>query len=176
MASESATYAARASAAQHRPTFHLRKDAPLYVGIESFEDTAVSGFTDILATNGEWPKNLCAATRVRAVDLRSAQRACAALRKNALTHASPLLLDVEVSLDPDPTVARARAEHTGSEPGERPCLRYVGTPVGLATLIADIHILGIADGVMLIPLVKEPARDQHLCGMLTLLGVFVCEE
>lgn len=34
-------------------------------------------------------------------------------------------------------------------------LRYVGTPSGLAGLIADLYTLGLIDGAMLIPLVAD---------------------
>ncbi|MCV7054312.1 hypothetical protein [Mycolicibacterium gilvum] len=34
-------------------------------------------------------------------------------------------------------------------------VRYVGTPIGLAGLVSDLHALGIADGAVLLPMLPE---------------------
>ena len=56
-----------------------------------------------------------------------------------------VLIPVYMELDP-----RSLTLAGGDEP-DRQTLLYVGTPAGLAGLIADIHALNIADGAVLIP-------------------------
>jgi alkanesulfonate monooxygenase SsuD/methylene tetrahydromethanopterin reductase-like flavin-dependent oxidoreductase (luciferase family) len=95
--------------------------------------------------------------RIRASDLRDAARKAAMVRADATAegHRPPVLIDVEVVIDRDAASARktlATLESTPEGP-PRP-LRYVGTPRGLAGLIADIHVLDIADGVVLLPLAE----------------------
>jgi hypothetical protein len=50
-------------------------------------------------------------------------------------------------------------------------LRYVGTPRGLAGFIADVHTLGIADGVTLLPLRAADNADRIINDVLPTLGL-----
>jgi len=88
--------------------------------------------------------------RIQAVDLRDAARKANALRAAMAEKGnSPdgLYLDIEVVIDTDAASAfRSFEGQTGASPAS---LRYVGTPRGLAGLIADVQRLGIADGVIL---------------------------
>ncbi|RYF59237.1 MAG: hypothetical protein EOO27_09920 [Comamonadaceae bacterium] len=66
-----------------------------------------------------------------------------------------MLLDVEVVIAPIARQARATQSllsDRGRISESSSTIRYVGTPEGLATLIADIHAAKVADGVTLIPL------------------------
>ena len=45
-------------------------------------------------------------------------------------------------------------------------LQYIGTPVGLAGLIADIQAAGVADGVTLLPLSLPRVLEQLVDGTL----------
>ncbi|MGU3502982.1 hypothetical protein [Mycobacterium sp. C31M] len=88
--------------------------------------------------------------RINATDLRHAARQSAALRADAraLGEDEPeVLLNIAVVIDRQAKTAHASAagqESTGA------AMRYVGTPRGLAGLIADVRRLGIADGVVLL--------------------------
>jgi hypothetical protein len=108
--------------------------------------------------------------RIQAVDLRAAIRKSAMVRADAATRGRPVLVDVEVLIDRDAASARntlAALDATG--PPET--LRYVGTSRGLAGLIADIHILNIADGVMLLPLTQADVVDRIVDEVFPLLGL-----
>ncbi|WP_458317646.1 hypothetical protein [Mycolicibacterium brisbanense] len=94
--------------------------------------------------------------RIHAVDLQDAQRRAASQR--AAAPERPVLLDIEVLIDRD---ARAAFEALGDVPAGS-ALRYVGTPRGLAGLIADVQRLGIADAVVLKPLGDSPVADLML--------------
>jgi hypothetical protein len=83
------------------------------------------------------------ASRIQAVDLRDAERKARALRADG---ADEVYLDIEVFVAADALAALRSADHAQSSSGT---MRYVGTPKGLAGLIADIRTLGIADGVVL---------------------------
>jgi hypothetical protein len=54
-----------------------------------------------------------------------------------------------------------------------PALRYVGTPRGLAGYIADLHTLGIADGVTLLGLRATENADRLINDVLPMLGLDV---
>jgi hypothetical protein len=95
--------------------------------------------------------------RVHAADLQAAQRRSAAIR--AAAPDSPVLLDIEVLIDRDVQSAFAALDGVPASAG---ALRYVGTPRGLAGLIADVQRLGIADGVVLKPLADSPVADLML--------------
>ena len=93
--------------------------------------------------------------RVEASDLRRAQRIGAQIRAGAAVDGrkASVVLDIEVVVDDDAPAARRRlaaAVDTGNE-GSPKTVRYVGTANGLAGLIEDVYVLGIADGVALIP-------------------------
>ncbi|WKG03172.1 hypothetical protein [Mycolicibacterium sp. HK-90] len=94
--------------------------------------------------------------RISAVDLQDAQRRAAIQRVAAPEQ--PVLLDIEVLIDRD---TRAAFDALSAAPASS-ALRYVGTPRGLAGLIADVQRLGIADGVVLKPLNDSPVTDLML--------------
>jgi len=50
-------------------------------------------------------------------------------------------------------------------------LRYAGTPRGLAGYIEDLHTLGIADGVTLLPLRAADNADSIINDVLPMLGL-----
>ena len=104
--------------------------------------------------------------RVRAADLQGAQRQSARLHD---TQGCTVFVDVEVLVDSDIRAAMRAAEQLG--PGS--ALRYVGTPRGLAGYIADLHTLGIADGVTLLPLRKADSADRMINDVLPMLGLDV---
>jgi hypothetical protein len=99
-------------------------------------------------------------TRIQAVDLRDAARKADAVRADG---AAEVYLDVEVLIDTD---AAAAFRALGSQP-ESGWLRYVGTPRGLAGLIADVQRLGIADGVVLVTPDQERVVDLMMAELLT---------
>ncbi|TDO18084.1 hypothetical protein EV580_1265 [Mycobacterium sp. BK086] len=102
-----------------------------------------------------------AVERVRATDLGEMGRMSARLRR-----AHPgvdVVADIDVVIAADARTARALAGGAHDSAGHT--LLYIGTPSGLAGLIADIHALGIADGAVLIPRaagVAELIRDAVL--------------
>jgi alkanesulfonate monooxygenase SsuD/methylene tetrahydromethanopterin reductase-like flavin-dependent oxidoreductase (luciferase family) len=94
--------------------------------------------------------------RIRAHDLRDAARKTAATREDRPD--VDVLVDIEVVIARDARTARAivresDVHHAGDT------LLYVGTPAGLAGLIADIQALGIAEGAVLIPLAGVGVAD-----------------
>jgi len=100
-----------------------------------------------LADGVRWDRD-GAAERVRATDLGEIWRKSARLR---LEHPDvDIVADIDVVIAADARTARALLDGVVDENGDRAML-YVGTPSGLAGLIADIHALGIADGAVLIP-------------------------
>jgi hypothetical protein len=100
--------------------------------------------------------------RVQATDLREAQRRTAEIRSDVAEHGGDpaaliVLVDLEVMTACDSRGARkelARLDSMLSAPRTPASLLYVGTPTGLAGLIADIHAVNVADGVTLLPLVQ----------------------
>lgn len=109
--------------------------------------------------------NVPAAQGVRlcATDLRSAARKAAAIRAD--DENVPVYLDIEVLVERDTASAfRALAElaEPASEPKTPKPLRYVGTPRGLAGLIADVQRMGIADAVVVVPLGSCRVADLML--------------
>jgi hypothetical protein len=103
--------------------------------------------------------------RLHAVDLQDAQRRADALR--AAAPEQPVLLDIEVLIDRD---SRSAFTAFDGVPASAGALRYVGTPRGLAGLIADVQRLGIADGVVLKPLAGSPVTDLMLDELAPGLG------
>lgn len=88
------------------------------------------------------------AHRIRGVDLSDVARKSARAR-----HTDPqadVVADIDVVIAPDAATARRLRDESASESDGRAIL-YVGTPAGLAGLVADIYALGIADGAVLIP-------------------------
>jgi hypothetical protein len=94
------------------------------------------------------------AVRVRAVDLRGVTHRAAAARADH--PGAVVMVDIDVMIAEDAHSARDTLADAGQARSDT--LLYVGTPTGLAGLIADIHALGIADGAVLLP-VTEAARD-----------------
>ncbi|CAN5711408.1 hypothetical protein BH09ACT8_BH09ACT8_44650 [soil metagenome] len=93
------------------------------------------------------------AVRVSAPDLQQAQRARARLRRDEPV---PVVLDITVLVAEDYRSARRGMsvvhEHAPTS------VHYAGTLDGLAGLIADIFVAGVADGVTLI----AAAADQDV--------------
>ena len=111
--------------------------------------------------------------RVRAADLQGAQRESARLRAEAGREGCTVFVDIEVLVDRDArTAISAAAQVQASSPFDS-VLRYVGTPQGLAGYIADLHTLGIADGVTLLPLRASDNADRIINDVLPMLGLDV---
>ncbi|MGU3497785.1 hypothetical protein [Mycobacterium sp. C31M] len=105
--------------------------------------------------------------RVRAADLRSLSSQVAAIRAHSPT--AGIVVDIDVMIAHDAAAARAALARRGGHDGRT--LLYVGTPIGLAGLIADIHALGLADGAVLQPLddgVPDLIRDAVLPELRTM--------
>lgn len=103
--------------------------------------------------------NLCTdarGVRVKAADLRDATRRSEAIRAEST---EPVLLDIEVLIDRDARVALAAFD---ALPPSSDRVRYIGTPRGLAGMIADVRALGIADAVVLVPLADCPVGELML--------------
>jgi alkanesulfonate monooxygenase SsuD/methylene tetrahydromethanopterin reductase-like flavin-dependent oxidoreductase (luciferase family) len=77
-------------------------------------------------------------------------------------------VDVEVLVETEVRAALQAAERVGPTSA---ALRYVGTPQGLAGYIADLHTLGIADGVTLIPVRAADSAQRIINDVLPMLGV-----
>ncbi|UTT49032.1 MULTISPECIES: hypothetical protein [Rhodococcus] len=123
-----------------------------------------------LGRAGDPPLDLSAdapnVVRVRAADLREAGKLRDRIRAEAAEEGREpdsvtVLVDVEVVLASDARTARTRRTRPEATRGEADTLSYVGTPHGLAGLIADIHAVQVADGVTLIPL-AAPFTVEHL--------------
>ncbi len=104
--------------------------------------------------------------RVRATDLRDAGKIRDRIRSEATTEGRDpesvtVLVDLEVLVHPDARAARRHARIESTACREPRTLSYVGTPEGLASLIADIHSVGVADGVTLVP-APAPFTVEHL--------------
>lgn len=84
--------------------------------------------------------------RVRGGDLREVSRRATAARRDH--PGCEVVVDIDVIIAADDRTARAL--QGGGDDGSDTLL-YVGTPAGLAGLIGDIHVLGLADGAVLIP-------------------------
>ncbi|MBB3605965.1 alkanesulfonate monooxygenase SsuD/methylene tetrahydromethanopterin reductase-like flavin-dependent oxidoreductase (luciferase family) [Mycolicibacterium sp. BK556] len=109
------------------------------------------------------------AERVRAADLGEISRKSARLRRD---HPGvDVVADIDVVIAADARKARALYDCVSSETDDHTML-YIGTPSGLAGLVADIHALGIVDGAVLIPRVPGAAeliRDAVLPALNTML-------
>ena len=118
-----------------------------------------------LVPHPETPHHDASVVRIKASDLREAQKTTEHLHDSA-THANgerpSVLLDVEILLAEDARAARAELALLDAGlcvPEPPSTIRYVGTPKGLAGLIADITVVGVADGVTLIPLATAGTAD-----------------
>jgi alkanesulfonate monooxygenase SsuD/methylene tetrahydromethanopterin reductase-like flavin-dependent oxidoreductase (luciferase family) len=92
--------------------------------------------------------NDTAAERIRGVDLSDIARKAASVRRNQPD--VDVVADIDVVIAVEACAARAILNLDADETGDSTLL-YVGTPPGLASLISDIHALGITDGAVLIP-------------------------
>lgn len=90
--------------------------------------------------------------RISAPDLKQAQRLCHSIRRSR-REPSAAVLDVYVHIEAD---SRSARKHFASLQTSS-AVSYAGTPEGLAGLIADIYLAGVADGVTLIPV--SPTAD-----------------
>lgn len=120
------------------PSFDIAPRGPLQIGIATVGD-------------GDWVDWLTspADIRVRGADLREVARRSAAARRDH--PGCSVVVDIDSVIASDARTARSPAPVTDPHRTEETTLLYVGTPAGLAGLIADIHVLGIADGAVLIP-------------------------
>jgi alkanesulfonate monooxygenase SsuD/methylene tetrahydromethanopterin reductase-like flavin-dependent oxidoreductase (luciferase family) len=122
-------------------------------------------------TEPEGPLDLVAdpptVVRIQAVDLRDAQRIRAGIRSDAIAAGRDpdtisVLLDIETLVAPTAFEARIElAQLDAVQPHESSAVTYIGTPSGLAGLIADIAATEVADGVTLRPL-ELPASLEHI--------------
>lgn len=103
-------------------------------------------------------------TRVRAADLRIAQKQRGYLRAEAeRAGREPGAVALEVDVVIDELAATARASYTPSgEAGQG--ITYVGTPSGLKSLIEDVYAAEVADAVVLRPV--GGARTEDLIATL----------
>ncbi|MGH3957332.1 hypothetical protein [Mycobacteroides salmoniphilum] len=109
-------------------------------------------FTDDAAGWRELTNGAGVTARVNAPDLKQAQRARHSLR-TARKDALAVILDIYVHIEAD---SRSARKHFASLRVPS-AVSYAGTPEGLAGLIADIYLAGVADGVTLIP--ASPTTD-----------------
>jgi alkanesulfonate monooxygenase SsuD/methylene tetrahydromethanopterin reductase-like flavin-dependent oxidoreductase (luciferase family) len=86
--------------------------------------------------------------RIRAADLGEIWRKSARLRRERPD--VDVVADIDVVIAADARAAWALLDSADGDSADHTML-YVGTPTGLAGLVADIYALGIADGAVLIP-------------------------
>ncbi|NMN96889.1 hypothetical protein [Antrihabitans stalactiti] len=128
--------------------------------IELTSTTEIDGPLDLVAD----PPTV---VRVRAADLRDAQRLRAGIRADAIAAGRDpdtisVLLDIETLIAPTAFEARIElAQLDAVQPHPSATVTYIGTPNGLAGLIADIAATEVADGVTLRPL-ELPASLEHI--------------
>jgi hypothetical protein len=131
--------------------FDTARTRPLRMGIEL---SATQPWIELTAHRGGIDGPVDTPLRVQASDLRDAYQKVATVRAEVGNEVLTML-DVEVMIAHDSRSARTSLAILDSalRTVRRPAsMLYVGTPSGLAGLIADIHTLGIADGVILRPL------------------------
>ena len=90
--------------------------------------------------------------RLTAPDLQEAQR-----RRRRLPADVPVILDVAVSVADDSRTALAAIS---AQDGPK-TVQYVGTVDGLAGLVADLYVAGVADGVTLIAATPDGDVRPH---------------
>lgn len=99
----------------------------------------------ITETGGAWTELTAGerpVVRLSAPDLQEAAR-----RRRRLPSDVAVVLDLAVSVADDPRTALAAISGHDDAGG----VRYAGTVDGLAGLVADLYVAGVADGVTLIP-------------------------
>jgi hypothetical protein len=135
-------------------------------GNESDDQRALRVFTAD-ATDAEWVELTSGqqlAVRVSAPDLQQAQRARARLRAEAPV---AVVLDITVLVADDYRSARCVMSAVAADsPAE---IQYVGTLDGLAGLVGDIFVAGVADGVTLIS--ATPEQDIRAVAQAMLLRI-----
>ncbi|MBJ8346001.1 hypothetical protein [Antrihabitans sp. YC2-6] len=104
--------------------------------------------------------------RVRAADLREAQRLRAGIRADAVAagrdpDSVAVLLDIDTIVAESADSARSELAQAGSPQGR--AISYIGTAKGLAGLIADIRAAEVADGVTLRPLAGPGTLEFIVC-------------
>ncbi|QYB00161.1 hypothetical protein I1A62_03480 (plasmid) [Rhodococcus sp. USK10] len=125
----------------------------------------------VAATDAEGsraPTEVCEESTVvctRAEDLRQAQRTRSDVRESVRTRTGScedvtVLVELEILIDLDARAARRRYSALTTTWLSGNSLTYVGTPNGLAQLIADIHATAVADGVRLVPLESSMAIEK----------------
>ncbi|AUN39083.1 hypothetical protein HWD35_16710 [Tsukamurella tyrosinosolvens] len=98
-------------------------------------------------------------TRVRAADLRLAQRERGYLRaeaERAGREPAAVALEVDVVIDERAADARASYAPSGAAPQG---ITYIGTPSGLKSLIEDVYAAEVADAVVLRPVGGARTKD-----------------
>ncbi len=73
-----------------------------------------------------------------------------------------VFVDIHIAIADEAAVARGALSATGATVPAK-TLVYIGTPLGLAGLIKDIHTLGLADGVFLRPLLTAQLELIRTC-------------
>ncbi|WP_179470478.1 hypothetical protein [Mycolicibacterium vinylchloridicum] len=108
----------------------------------------------IAETDGAWEELTAGerqVVRISAPDLQEAAR-----RRRRLPADVAVILDLTVSVADDPRTALAAISGHDGEVG----VRYAGTVDGLAGLVADLYVAGVADGVTLIPVGPDELRPR----------------
>lgn len=70
---------------------------------------------------------------------------------------SPVVLDVEIAVADDSRTALSAISNLADDS----TVQYAGTVEGLAGLVADLYVTGVADGVTLIPLTPDGDVRAH---------------
>jgi hypothetical protein len=129
---------------------------------------APAGWWDLSAATG--PAGSASIVRIRATDLIMAAQQTARIKAGAGREGRDpadvtVLVDLEVMIADDAGIARGILAGLDSRVAGPPAsVRYVGTPAGLAGLIADIHTVHVADGVTLLPLVTSQVLAHIMFG------------
>ncbi|WP_226438313.1 hypothetical protein [Rhodococcus yananensis] len=152
---------------------------PLRVAVELDDRTGAAYWADLtVGADGAGPLDLGvdppSVIRVRASDLREARRIRDRIRDEASEDGRDpdsltVLVDIDVVVDHDARVARRRAQSEWRHRGGVDSLSYVGTPKGLAGLLADIHAVRVADGVTLVSSPVPFALEHLVDGTLPML-------
>jgi len=143
---------------------------PLRVAVELSGPSGPHYWADLTAGRpGEESLDLSApqpnVVRIRATDLRETRKATDRVRAGLVAEGRDpgsvtVLVDLEVVVASEARSARKQYAQL-DVPRASDTLSYVGTPQGLAGLIADIHSTHVADGVTLVPL-AAPFTVEHI--------------
>jgi hypothetical protein len=90
--------------------------------------------------------------RLSAPDLQEARR-----RRRRLPADVPVVLDVAIAVADDSRTALSAI----SDLADDSTVQYAGTVEGLAGLLADLYVAGVADGVTLIPITPDGDVRAH---------------